>query len=205
MSILLLIRHGENDYLKNSIMPGRIPGLHLNEEGRAQAEALSAALKELPIVAIYASPLERAIETAAPLARLKGLEIQTDADLLDTDVGEWAGHSWKGLEKSDVWQTVQHTPAQFRFPGGESFAENQRRTIAALERITCAHGEKDLVAVYFHADPIKLAMAHYLGLPLDNFQRLTAHTSSVTILKMDGANAKLLGMNLIPPFTFPKF
>ena len=203
MPTLLLIRHGENDYLKKNILPGRIPGVHLNDKGRQQAGTLAAALKDLPIAAIYSSPLERAIETASPLAQAKGLEIQIEPGLSDTDVGEWAGGSWKALEQSQAWKAIQQTPSQFRFPGGESFAENQERAVAVLERITAAHRKNEMVAVVFHADPIKLAVAHYLGLPLDNFQRLTARTASVTILKIDGANAKLLGLNLIPPFSFP--
>jgi len=203
MPTLFLIRHGENDYLKKNILPGRIPGVHLNDKGRQQAGTLAAALKDLPIAAIYSSPLERAIETASPLAQAKGLEIQIEPGLSDTDVGEWAGGSWKALEQSQAWKAIQQTPSQFRFPGGESFAENQERAVAVLERITAAHRKNEMVAVVFHADPIKLAVAHYLGLPLDNFQRLTARTASVTILKIDGANAKLLGLNLIPPFSFP--
>ena len=203
MPTLFLIRHGENDYLKKNILPGRIPGVHLNDEGRQQAEALAAALKALPIAAIYSSPLERAVETASPLAHAKGLEIQVEPGLSDTDVGVWAGRSWKALGRTKQWKVIQQTPSQFRFPGGESFAENQERAVATLERIAASHRKDKMVAVIFHADPIKLAVAHYIGLPLDNFQRLTARTASVTILKIDGANAKLLGLNLIPPFCFP--
>jgi len=203
MPILLLIRHGENDYLKKNILPGRIPGVYLNDEGRKQAGALAAALKDLPIAAIYSSPLERAVETASPLAQAKGLEIQVEPGLSDTDVGEWAGRSWKALERSKAWKVIQQTPSQFHFPRGESFAENQERAVAALEQIAAAHRKDKMVAVVFHADPIKLAVAHYIGLPLDNFQRLTSRTGSVTILKIDGPKIKLLALNLIPPFSFP--
>lgn len=203
MTTLLLIRHGENDYLKKNILPGRIPGVHLNDEGRQQAEVLAAALKDLPIAAIYSSPLERAVETASPLAQAKGLEIQVEPGLSDTDVGVWEGRSWKALERSKAWKVIQQTPSQFRFPGGESFAENQERAVAVLERIAAAHRKDKMIAVVFHADPIKLAVAHCIGLPLDNFQRLTARTGSVTILKIDGPKIKLLALNLIPPFSFP--
>ena len=89
MPTLLLIRHGENDYLKNSRMPGRLPGIHLNARGLEQAAELSRTLSVLPIIALYSSPLERAIETAEPLAQMLGLEIQILPDLTDTDVGEW--------------------------------------------------------------------------------------------------------------------
>jgi probable phosphoglycerate mutase len=203
VTTLLLIRHGENDYLKKNILPGRIPGGHLNDEGRQQAEVLAAALKDLPIAAIYSSPLERAVETASPLAQAKGLEIQVEPGLSDTDVGVWEGRSWKALERSKAWKVIQQTPSQFRFPGGESFAENQERAVAVLERIAAAHRKDKMIAVVFHADPIKLAVAHCIGLPLDNFQRLTARTGSVTILKIDGPKIKLLALNLIPPFSFP--
>ncbi|MCX6033985.1 MAG: histidine phosphatase family protein, partial [Chloroflexi bacterium] len=160
-------------------------------------------LSRLPIKGIYSSPLERAVETAEPLAQSLGLEIQLRPDLTDTDVGEWEGRSWKVLSHTRLWKVVQQTPSQFQFPGGETFVQAQERVVRTLDAIASAHAD-ELIAVIFHADPIKLAIAHYLGLLLDNFQRLTAHTGSVTILKIDGSSAKLLALNLIPPFSFPK-
>jgi probable phosphoglycerate mutase len=203
MPTLLLIRHGENNYLKKNKMPGHIPGIHLNKRGREQAAELAHTLSRLPIKVVYSSPLERAVETAEPLAQSLGLGIQLHPDLTDTDVGEWEGRSWKALGRTGLWKVVQETPSQFRFPGGETFVQAQERVTRALDAIARTHAD-ELVAVVFHADPIKLAVAHYLGLPLDNFQRLSAHTGSVTILKMDGSAAKLLALNLIPPFSFPK-
>jgi probable phosphomutase (TIGR03848 family) len=204
MPTLLLIRHGENDYLKKNKMPGRLPGIHLNERGREQALALAETLKGLPIKAIYASPLERAIETAKPLAESHGLEIQLQPGLMDTDVGAWTGRSWKALRRMKEWKTVQKKPSEFQFPDGETFAQTQERVVAALKKIAKAHKKDEIVAVIFHSDPIKLAVAHFIGLPLDNFQRLTSSTGSVTVLFQDGASAKLLALNLIPPFSFPK-
>jgi probable phosphoglycerate mutase len=203
MPTLLLIRHGENDYLAKNRMPGRIPGIHLNGRGQEQAAELARTLSILPIKAIYSSPLERAVETAEPLAQTLGLGIQLCPDLTDTDVGEWEGRSWKVLSHTRLWKVVQQTPSQFQFPGGETFVQAQERVVRSLDAVTSAHAD-ELIAVIFHADPIKLAIAHYLGLLLDNFQRLTAHTGSVTILKIDGSSAKLLALNLIPPFSFPK-
>jgi len=197
MPTLLLIRHGENDYLKQNKMPGHIPGIHLNKRGREQAEELARTLSRLPIKAIYSSPLERAVETAEPLAKSLGLEIQLRPDLTDTDVGELEGRSWKALGRTRLWKVVQETPSQFRFPGGETFVQTQERVTLALDAIASVYAD-ELVAVVFHADPIKLAVAHYLGLPLDNFQRLSAHTGSVTVLKIDGTAVKLLALNLNP-------
>jgi len=200
MPTLLIIRHGENDYLARNKMPGHIPGIHLNKRGLEQAVEIAGALSWLPIKAVYSSPLERAVETAEPLAQSLGLGIQLSPDLTDTDVGQWEGRSWKALSRTRLWKVIQQTPSQFQFPGGETFVHAQERVVRSLDAIASAHGD-ELIAVVFHADPIKLAVAHYLGLQLDNFQRLTAQTGSVTILKMDGSAVKLLALNLIPPFT----
>jgi probable phosphomutase (TIGR03848 family) len=203
MPTLLLIRHGENDYLKKNRLPGHLPGIRLNERGREQAAELARTLGQLPIKAIYASPLERAVETAEPLAQTLSLGIQIRPLLTDIDVGHWVGRSWKTLGRTKHWKVIQHTPSQFQFPGGETFLQAQERVVNVLDAIAVAH-KKEMVAVVFHADPIKLAVAHYLGLPLDNFQRLTIHPGSVTVLKIDTLAARLLAINLIPPFSFPK-
>src|SRR5574339_1193622 len=97
MPLLLLIRHGENDYVKTSKLAGRLPGVHLNEFGQKQAQALGEALKDVPIRAIYSSPLERAMETATPIAKAIGLTIQKEKGLLETNVGDWQGKSLKRL------------------------------------------------------------------------------------------------------------
>ncbi len=203
MPTLLLIRHGENDYLARNKLPGHIPGIHLNKRGQEQAAEIAGALNRLPIKVVYSSPLERAVETAEPLAQSIGLGIQLRPDLTDIDVGQWEGRSWKALGHTRLWKVIQETPSKFQFPGGETFVHAQERIVRTLNAIASAHGD-ELIAVVFHADPIKLAVAHYLGLQLDNFQRLTALTGSVTILKMDGSAVKLLALNLIPPFSFPK-
>jgi probable phosphomutase (TIGR03848 family) len=204
MATILLIRHGENDYIKRNKLPGRLPGIHLNQRGHQQAMELAKTLGILPIKAIYASPLERAIETAEPLANSLGLDIQVRSNLTDIEVGDWEGRSWKVLARTRLWTVIQNTPSLFQFPGGETFVHAQKRIVHVLDSIASTHLADELVAVIFHADPIKLAVAHYLGLSLDAFQRLAAYTGSVTILKMDGSIPKLLGLNLIPPFSFPK-
>lgn len=91
MPLLLLIRHGENNFVKTGKMAGRIPGVHLNERGQKQAQALGEALLDVPIKAIYSSPLERAMETATPIAESHKLKIVQEPDLMDTDIGKWQG------------------------------------------------------------------------------------------------------------------
>jgi len=203
MPLLLLIRHGENDYVKTGKMAGRIPGVHLNEKGQKQAQALGEALKDIPLKAVYSSPLERAMETAQPIAESHKLTILQEPDLMDTDIGKWQGKSVKMLRLTKVWKIVQSAPSRFRFPEGESFPEAQTRYVNTLERIIKKYNKpQDIVAVIFHADPIKLAVAHFLGMPLDHFQRLGCDTGSLTALHVSEANANLIKLNQRPPFDF---
>ncbi|MEW6404523.1 MAG: histidine phosphatase family protein [Chloroflexota bacterium] len=203
MPILLLIRHGENEFVRTHKLPGRLPGVHLNEKGQKQAQALAEALKDAPLKAIYSSPLERAMETAAPIAAIHKLQINQEPRLMDTDVGAWQGRSWKALRLTKAWAIVQRAPSRFRFPDGESFPEAQLRIANALEDISRKHNKpQDIVAVVFHADPIKLAVSHFLSLPLDNFQKLGCDTGSVTVLTVHDAGAGLLKLNVRPPFDF---
>ncbi len=203
MPLLLLIRHGENDYVKTSKLAGHLPGIHLNERGQKQAEALGEALKDIPIKAVYSSPLERAMETAAPIANAHKLEMVTEPDLMDTNVGSWQGKSLKILRRTKLWSVVQNAPSRFRFPDGESFVESQVRYVNVLEQIIKQHNKpQDIVAVVFHADPIKLVVAYFLGMPLDHFQRLSCDTGSLTALYVGSTGANLLKLNQRPPFDF---
>ena len=196
-----MIRHGDNDYLAKNRLPGHIPGIHLNKRGNEQATLLAQSLSKLPIKAIYCSPLERAIETAQPLAQSLGMEIQIRQDLTDGDVGEWAGRYWKVLRRNKLWKIIQQNPSQFQFPGGESFVQIQGRVVTTLDAIVSAHIKDEMIAVVFHADPIKLAVAHYLGLPLDNFQRLTINAGSITILKIKRLRQSITGYRSHAPLT----
>jgi probable phosphoglycerate mutase len=205
MTTLLLIRHGENEYVKTGRMAGHLPGVHLNERGQKQAQALAEALKDVPLAAIYSSPLERAIETATPIANARKLKIVQNADLMDTKVGKWQGKSLAVLRLTRAWKIVQHAPSRFQFPDGESFVDLQTRIANTLEGIIKKHHKpRDIVAVVFHADPIKLAISHLLGLPLDHFQRLSCDTGSVTMLHVHESGANLVKLNQRPPFDFLK-
>jgi probable phosphoglycerate mutase len=203
MPLLLLIRHGENEFVKTGKLPGHLPGIHLNERGQKQAQALGEALKDVPLKAIYSSPLERAMETAEPIATFHQLEIIQEPGLRDANVGKWEGKSLKVLRLTNAWKVVQHSPSRFQFPEGESFIDLQTRIANALESIVKKHNKpKDIVAVVFHADPIKLAVAHFLGLPLDHFQRLSCDTGSVSALYLGEMGANLIKLNQRPPFDF---
>lgn len=203
MPLLLLIRHGENDFVKTGKLPGQSAGIQLNEKGQKQAQVLGDALSGVPIKAVYSSPLERAMQTAEPIAVSHKLDIQQENGLMDAHVGKWQGKSIRALRLTNAWKIVQHSPSRFQFPDGESFMDLQTRIVNSLESIVRKHkNPKDIVAVIFHADPIKLAVSHFLGLPLDHFQRLSCDTGSLTALHVGAMGANLIKLNQRPPFDF---
>jgi probable phosphoglycerate mutase len=204
MPIVLLIRHGENEYVKKGRLAGRLPGVHLNDKGREQSLLLAERFKAAPVKAIYSSPLERALETAQPLAERLGLQVAIRPGLLETDYGEWQDRTLKSLRRLKSWKTVQVAPSRFRFPGGESFAECQLRLVQEIEYLCSQHEPKDLFACVFHADPIKLVVAYFLGMPLDNFQRLMVAPASVTALHIGEYGSALLNLNYDLSLNFPK-
>ena len=191
---VLLVRHGTTA-TTGTILPGRAPGLHLAEAGRAQAEAAAARIGSLSDVrAVYASPLERAQETAAPIARATGRRVRTVEGLNECDFGAWTGRKLAELRRLAAWRQVQNVPSGFRFPGGESFAEMQTRICGALGQLAARHRGGAIVAVS-HADPIKAAVAQAVGTPLDLFQRLVVSPCSVTVIVYSGGGPVVLTVN----------
>lgn len=230
MPILLLVRHATNDFVKTGRLPGQTPNIHLNEEGRKQAEALGESLKKHRLDAVFSSQLERAIETAWRIAAPHGLPILIRPALADINNGDFTGQEIKKLSEDEatkaLWKVVVETPSQATFPNGEAMLDMQRRVIGALEAIIAAHpdvelppeaeiaetsesrilspdsGEKShesadqstienrkseipkkrpqIVAVVAHADVIKAALAHYLDMPFDSFQKLGVQPASVS-------------------------
>jgi probable phosphoglycerate mutase len=179
-TLLLLVRHGETP-TTGQVLPGRTPGLHLSERGLLQAERVAERLADLPVDAIYASPLERTRETAEPTALRSGLQVNEDPGLVECDFGEWTGAALAELAGLPQWQAVQYSPSTFRFPGGESFNEMQARMVGALEVLRAAH-PGGVVVCFSHADPLKAAVAHALGTPLDLFQRIVISPGSVSAI-----------------------
>ncbi|MEK7785772.1 MAG: histidine phosphatase family protein, partial [Chloroflexota bacterium] len=116
MTDILLIRHGENEYTRKGKLAGWTPGVHLNETGKAQAEALAERLAQAPIKAIYSSPLERALETAGPLAQARKLPVQKCEGIGEVRYGEWTGRSLKVLARTKLWKVVQRQPSAMEFP-----------------------------------------------------------------------------------------
>lgn len=193
-TLVLLVRHGTTP-TTGKILPGRARGLHLAESGKEQARRAAERIAELgAIAAIYSSPLERARETAAPIAGALRKPVRIERGLLECDFGDWTGQSLRRLMKKPEWTTVQRAPSMFRFPDGESFVEMQTRMAGAIDRIRRRHAGKTVVCVS-HADPIKALVAHATGTPLDLFQRIVISTCSVTAIMYTDSSPIVLTVN----------
>lgn len=191
---LLLVRHGQTPTTGQSL-PGRAPGLHLSETGLKQAAEVAERLASFSkIDAIYASPLERTRETAAPLAKQRKQKVIIDKGLIECDFGKWTGAKLSDLMKLPEWKTVQSAPSTFRFPNGESFTEMQVRISTALDNIRLRH-PGGVVVCFSHADPIKAALAHAMGTHLDLFQRIVVSTCSISALAYGGGAPIVLTVN----------
>lgn len=193
MTLLLLVRHGHTD-AAGKRLTGWAPGVHLNERGREEADGLVARLEEVPIDAIYSSPLERCRETAAPLAHARGLSVRIRRGLIETGYGDWTGRTISQLRRTKLWSTVERTPSAVRFPGGESLLEVQARAVEEVSRIAADHPTGTVVVVS-HADPIRLFIAHVGGAHVDHLHRLVVDTASVTAVSLDHGTPRLLKVN----------
>jgi probable phosphomutase (TIGR03848 family) len=180
MGRVLLIRHAPTPETGKKLT-GRLPGVSLGDAGLEIARRTAANLSEVKLKAVYSSPIERTWETAIEIARVHDLEPIREDGVVEVDYGTWSGRSLKSLYPLKAWRTVQATPSRMTFPDGENLADAQRRSVAAVERIAHAH-PKQTVAIVSHADIIKAVTAHYLGAPLDLFQRIGVSPASVTVI-----------------------
>ena len=197
-TLVVLVRHGATATTGREL-PGRASGLHLSDVGQQQAKVAAdriAALQDdkRKVAAVYASPLERTRETAAPIADALGLEVKVEKGLLELDMGEWTGMTIAVASKKPEWKTIQRYPSSFRFPGGESFLEMQARMVETLGRLRAEHPGEVVVAVS-HADPIRVAAAHALGTHLDLFQRIVVSPCSLTAVALGDDGPTVLMVN----------
>lgn len=189
---IVLLRHGLTDKT-GPVLAGRTPGVHLNEAGRAQASRVSQRLRDAAIEAIYTSPLERCRETAKPTASSHQLRARPDKRLLEVGYGDWTGQPLPSLAKTGLWRQVQHRPSLAAFPDGESLLAASGRIVSMLEELRQRHTGN--VVCVSHADMIKLAVAHYGGLHMDQYQRIVVGPASLSILRFDGSGVQLERLN----------
>ena len=194
VSIIILVRHGHTP-TTGKILPGRAKGLHLSELGKEQASKVATNLSMLENVkAVYASPMERTLETAKPIASAFGLKVQRNRGLIEADFGKWTGRKRSDLRKLSDWEIVQKNPSLFRFPDGESFIEIQSRMVETITRISDKHRGEIVIAVS-HADTIKAFLTAMLGTPLDLFQRLHISPCSVSPVILGNGSPFVLAVN----------
>lgn len=193
MTTFLLIRHGTIDS-SGKALAGRMAGVHLNERGRRQAQALATRLAGAGIDAIYSSPMERAVETARPLAESLGLELALEQSLIEIEFGDWTGRSFLELSGNPAFQRFNAFRSTAPVPGGEFMLHAQARMVMGLDELRRRHRHAT-VAVVSHGDMIKAAVAWYAGIPLDLFQRIEISLASVSAVEIDDDTVRILSIN----------
>ncbi len=194
MAVIHLVRHAPTSET-GSRLTGRLPGVGLDDEGRAMAKVPADLLASTTLAAVYTSPIQRCRETAAIIAVPHRLTPRTVTDLQEVDFGRWQGRTLASLRKLKAWEQVVHTPSRVRFPDGESLLEAQRRAVAAVEELAADHANGQL-AVCSHADIIKAILSHYLGQPFDLFQRIMISPASISTVHLPRRGAPMvLGVN----------
>jgi broad specificity phosphatase PhoE len=179
---LVLVRHGQTDFNVQHRLPGQLPGIPLNSEGRHEAQMTAVAIRDLPLTTIVASPLERTMETAGFINGGRGLEIRQERDLLDTNYGPFNGKSWDELDKSDpAWKRMMKDPNATP-KGVERFADVQKRAVRAAERWRHAQGAGEWLALVTHADLVKMIVGHYMNIALADIPLINMDNASVSLL-----------------------
>ncbi|MFU8946362.1 histidine phosphatase family protein [Mycetocola zhadangensis] len=189
MATVLLVRHGRTTANATGLLAGRAAGVSLDQIGRDQAALTGERLAAVPLVAVVASPLERCQQTAQHIIERQAGTPHTsvDPDLTECDYGQWQGRTLSELATDALWPLVQSQPSAVVFPGGESMAAMQARSVAAIRRhdaaVEAEHGPEAVWVAVSHGDIIKSILADALGMHLDLFQRIIVGPASVSIVR----------------------
>ena len=195
-TVVLLIRHGETDAVGKQLV-SRLPRVSLNNNGRAEVERLRALLSPEPITTVYASPLERTIETATAIAADHRAPLHVCDGLLEVDFGEWTGKTFSELNTREDWRRFNEERGSAAVPGGESAAAVQTRILACVQRLYQHHPDQTIAAVS-HADVIRAALLHYTGTPLDDWQAIEIAPASVSAVAVGAGGCEVLYINRRP-------
>jgi broad specificity phosphatase PhoE len=196
---LLIVRHGQTTWNVEHRLPGQLPGVALTDSGREQAARLAESLSVLPISSIISSPLERARDTAAYIAQGRNLELQFEPDLMDTDVGDWAGKVIEDISKNDpAWKAYVKDPTVAP-EGIETFPQVQQRVVAAIERWLTNDNIGAYPVFVAHADVVKLLVAYYTGLEPGRAGTLMIDNASVSLIELeDSQRPRVLAIGWSP-------
>jgi probable phosphoglycerate mutase len=193
MTTFLLIRHGLTDAV-GQMMTSHDAGVHLNPEGRDQAASLPTRLGAVPIAAIYASPLERARETAQPIADARGLRVEIEPRLIEVQFGGWTGRKFADLAPDPHWQLYNAFRGVTRPPGGEGLIDVQKRAVNALLDLRERHRD-EVVAIVSHADTLRAILLYFLGMPIDFVQRIEIAPARISVLQLGEGAPRVLQVN----------
>jgi probable phosphoglycerate mutase len=193
MTTFFLIRHASCSGLGQTLW-GRTPGICLNEKGQLQAQQLADRFKNINLNAIYSSPLDRALQTAAEIARSMKLEVKKSEAANEINFGEWTGKSFDCLSTDRRWRHFNNYRSMTMIPGGELFLEVQNRIVKEMETLAEQHG-KARIAIVSHADVIRSAVAYFAATPIDLIDRFEISPCSVTVVALDEERACLLTVN----------
>ena len=193
MTTFYLVRHGACAGIGEKLW-GRTAGISLNDAGKEQAERLGEQFRHVVLEAVYSSPLERALETAEPIARNARLQVRQNAAFNEIDFGEWAGKSLDELSVDQRWQRFNSERSVADVPGGESFLDVQARVVAELDNLSQQHTRAG-VAIVSHADVIKAAVGYVAGTPVDLLQQIEISPCSVSVIVTEGDEARVLAIN----------
>ena len=187
---VFLVRHGSTDHLGH-VISGRMGGVALKAAGQAEARRVAARLRAERVAALYTSPLQRARETAAPLADALGVEATVDERLLEIDFGDWNGKRFQELDGDPVWRAWNDARASTRAPNGETMGEVQVRLRDFLDEVSTRHPDGRVAAVS-HADVIKAVLADVLGFSMDRHAAIEISPGSVSALAAVASRSKRL-------------
>jgi probable phosphomutase (TIGR03848 family) len=190
---VLLIRHGLTDAV-GQMMTGHAPGVLLNQAGQDQAASLAYRTKDVPIAALYASPLERTRATAEHLADARGLDVRIEPRLIEVDFGGWAGRRFSDLASDPHWQMYNAVRSVTRPPEGESLLDVQQRAVSAILDMRAAH-DGQVVAVVSHADTLRAVLLYFLGMPVDFVLRLELSPARISVLRFGWGQPAVLQVN----------
>jgi broad specificity phosphatase PhoE len=188
-----LVRHGEHDRVDRTLC-GRMPGVVLNDTGKAQASAAGRRLAALQPLLILSSPLERARGTAVIIGQETGCPVEDAPALQEIDCGEWTGKAFEDLHKDPHWKDWNDARSVTRPPGGEMMIEVQARVVKYLESLRCLYERARLVLVS-HSDVIKAAILFHIGMSLDLFSRIEVAPGSISTMIVGNGGAKLVSLN----------
>jgi probable phosphoglycerate mutase len=193
MTRLIFIRHAATDAVGRRIA-GR-SAVPLNDVGRAQADRLAHRLVAEAIDVVYTSPEERARDTARPLAAARGLEAIAAPELDEIDYGDWTGRNFGDLAALPEWLAFNTMRSVTRIPNGELIIEVQQRVVGFIDRVRSGRLGESL-ALVSHAEPIRAALAYYLGVPIDLALRYDVDPASVSIIELGSGGPRVRSLNL---------